>query len=254
VKRAALGAKRLATRRILVMLDIIAGVYVGTLSATVVGVLVGLSPLSARAKLVLCSAAAAWLATIVTAAALGWLAPGTFGPVPATLLPFLVLLALLFGGWALVPAFRNAFLVLPLSVVIGVHAGRLGGILFLLFHAEGRLSAPFAPSAGIGDMATGALAVVLVGLFALGVTVGRNWLVAWNALGALDLVVAVLLGTLSMPHTPFRVLTEEPGTVLLTTVPGVVVPGMLVPIFLFAHFVIAVRLQATRSIDRLAVA
>jgi hypothetical protein len=236
------------------MLDIIAGIYVGALSATVVGILVGLSPLSARAKFVLCSAAAAWLAIIVAVAGLGWLAPGTLGPVPATLLPFLVLLALLFGGWALVPAFREALLALPLPAIVGVHAGRLGGILFLLFHADGRLSAPFAPSAGIGDMATGALAVVLVGLLALGVSVGRNWLAAWNALGALDLVVAVSLGTLSMPGTPFRILTEEPGTLLLTTVPGIVVPGMLVPIFLFAHFVIAVRLQATRSIDRLAIA
>jgi hypothetical protein len=236
------------------MLDIIAGIYVGALSATVVGVLVGLSPLSARAKLVLCSAAAAWLAIIVAVAGLGWLAPGTLGPAPATLLPFLVLLALLFGGWALVPAFRNAVLALPLPAVVGVHAGRLGGILFLLFHADGRLSAPFAPSAGIGDMATGAFAIVLVGLLALGVSVGRHWLVAWNALGALDLLVAVLLGTLSMPGTPFRMFTEEPGTLLLTGVPGIVVPGMLVPIFLFVHFAIAVRLQAARSVDRLAAA
>lgn len=236
------------------MLDIIAGIYVGALSATVVGVLLGLSPLSATAKFVLCSAGAAWLAIIVAAASLGWLTPGALGPVPATLLPFTTLLALLFAGWALVPAFRSAFLALPLPALIGLHAGRLGGILFLLFHADGRLSAPFAPAAGVGDMATGALAIVLVGLLALGVSVGRSWLAAWNALGALDLMVAVSLGTLSMPGTPFRIFTEEPGTLLMTTVPGIVVPGMLVPIFLFAHFAIAAKLQAARRVHRPALA
>ncbi len=232
------------------MLDIIAGIYVGALCATVVGVLVGLSPLSTAAKLALCSAAGAWLAIIVAVAAFGWLTPGTFRPIPATLLPFTLLLALLFGSWFLVQAFRSAVLSLPLPALVGVHAGRLGGILFLLFHADGRLSAPFAPAAAVGDMATGAVAIALAAMLALGLSVGRTWLAVWNALGALDLAAAVSLGTLSMPGTPFRIFTEEPGTLLMTTVPGIVVPGMLVPIFLFAHFAIAARLRTTAEIGR----
>jgi hypothetical protein len=144
------------------MLDIIAAIYVGALCAIVVGTLVGLSALSARAKLTLFAAAAAWLGIIVTVAALGWMAPGALGPIPGILLlAFTVLLSLLFGGWALVPEFRNAILSLPLAALVGVQAGRLGGVFFLLFHAEGRLSAPFAPAAGGGDIMTGACALAL---------------------------------------------------------------------------------------------
>lgn len=236
------------------MIDIIAGVYVGAVSTAVVALLVGMSPLSAVTKTVLCSAAAAWLAIVVTVAALGWLAPGVLGPVPGTLMPFTMLLLLLFAGWSLAPAFRNAVLSLPLWALVVAHAGRLGGILFLLFYADGRLSAPFAPAAGWGDMVTGAFAIVLAATLALGFGVGRGGLAMWNAFGALDLLVAVSLGTLSMPGTPFRVFTEGPGTLIMSTVPGVVVPGMLVPVFLFLHFAIAAKLRAASAVNRLALA
>jgi hypothetical protein len=236
------------------MIDIIAGIYVGALCTAVVAVLIGMSPLSGIAKTASFSAAAVWLAIVVTVAALGWLAPGALGPVPGTLMPFTLLLALLFAGWSYVPAFRDALLSVPLPALVVVHAGRLGGILFLLFYADGRLSAPFAQAAGLGDMVTGAFAIALAATLALGFTVGRAWLLGWNAFGALDLLVAVSLGTLSMPGTPFRVFTEEPGTSALATVPGVVVPGMLVPIFLFVHFAIAAKLRASDAVNRLAVA
>jgi len=237
------------------MLDIIAAIFVAALYATVVGTLVGLSPLSTAAKLALFAAAAAWLGIVVAIAAFGWLAPGALGPVPGTLLPFVTILALLFGGWSLVPEFRNAVLAVPLPALVGVHAGRLGGIVFLLFYADGRLSAPFAPAAGIGDILTAAFAIVLAAMLALGLAVPRIWLATWNAFGALDLVVAVSLGVLSMPGTPFRVFTEGPGTLVMTTVPGILVPGMVVPIFLFVHFAIAAKLRtAAAKAGRLAAA
>ncbi|KRR05776.1 hypothetical protein CQ10_01730 [Bradyrhizobium valentinum] len=237
------------------MLDIIAAIFVAALYTTLVGTLVGLSPLSAAAKLALFAAAAAWLGFVVAIAALGWLAPGAFGPMPGTLLPFATILALLFGGWSLVPEFRSAVLAVPLPALVGVHAGRLGGVVFLLFHADGRLSAPFAPVAGIGDILTAAFAIALASALALSLGVPRILLATWNAFGALDLVVAVSLGLLSMPGTPFRIFTEEPGTLVMSTVPGVLVPGMVVPIFLFVHFAIAAKLRtAAAKPGRLAVA
>lgn len=237
------------------MLDIITAIFAASLYTTIVGVLVGLSPLSAVTKLALFAAAAAWLGIVVAVAALGWLAPGALGPIPATLLPFTILLALLFGGWSLIPEFRNAVLAIPLPALVGVHAGRLGGVVFLLFHADGRLSAPFAPAAGIGDIVTAAFAIALAAMLALGLGVRRTWLATWNAFGALDLVVAVSLGALSMPGTPFRIFTEGPGTLVMTTVPGILVPGMVVPIFLFVHLAIAAKLRtAAAKAGRLAVA
>jgi hypothetical protein len=226
------------------MLDVIGAIFAGGLYATVLGVLIGLSPARAMNKLSMFAAAAAWLGIIIVVATTGGLAPGVLGPVPAIVLPFSGLLALLFAGWFLVPQFRNALLSLPLPALIGLNAARLGGVFFLLLYANGRLSAPFAQAAGLGDMATGALAIPLAAMLALGFPPHRAWLGIWNAFGALDLVVAVSLGVLSAPGTPFRVFIEEPGTLAMTTVPWVFVPTMFVPILLMIHFTIAAKLRS----------
>jgi hypothetical protein len=236
------------------MLDIVGAIFATALYATVTGVLIGLSPMRAATGLAAFGAAAAWLGIVVAVAALGGLAPGVLGPIPANLLPFAGLLALLFGGWFLVPQFRRALLSVPLPALVAVHAGRLGGLFFLLLYADGRLSAPFAPAAGVGDMVTGALAIPLAAMLMLGFEMRRAWLGVWNAFGALDLVVAVSLGLLSAPGTPFRVFTEGPGTQAMTTVPWVFVPAMLVPIFFLIHFAIATKLRTAIQAGRLAVA
>jgi hypothetical protein len=219
----------------------------------VVGVLIGLSPVRAVTKLAAFAAAAAWLGIVVAVAALGGLVPGVLGPIPANLLPFGGLLALLFGGWFLLPQFRSALLSVPLPALVGLNVGRLGGLLFLLLYADGRLSAPFAPAAGLGDMVTAALAIPLAAMLMLGFEMRRTWLGIWNAMGALDLVVAVSLGLLSAPDTAFRVFTEGPGTQAMTTLPWTFIPAMLVPIFLLVHFAIASRLRTAVQASRLAV-
>jgi hypothetical protein len=236
------------------MLDLIATIFATAVYATVVGALMGMSPVGAMTRLIAFAAAAAWLAIIVTVAALGGLAPGVLGPVPTNLLPFTGLLVLLFGGWFLAPQFRSALLAVPLPVLVGVNAARLGGVFFLLLYADGRLSAPFALAAGVGDMITGVLAIPLAAMLASGFDMRRTWLGLWNAFGALDLVVAVVLGVLSAPGTPFRVFIEAPGTQAMTTVPWVFVPAMLVPIFFLIHLAIAARLRTAPQARHLAMA
>lgn len=236
------------------MLDIIGAIFATAFCAAVVGVLVGLSPVQPTTRLAAFAAAAKWLGIIVAVGALGGFTPGTLGPIPANLLPFAGLLALLLGGWFLVAPFRTALLSVPLSALVGVHAGRLGGVFFLLLYADGRLSAPFAPAAGVGDMITGALAIPLAAVLALGFGIRPAWLRLWNAFGALDLVVAISLGLLSAPGTSFRVFTEGPGTQAMTALPWVFVPAMLVPIFLLVHVAIATKLRAAVQAGHLAVA
>jgi hypothetical protein len=118
------------------------------------------------------------------------------------------------------------------------------GAFFLVLAADGRLSTTFATSVGWGDVATGLLAVPLAilawrhagrvgGLFA-----------AWNVFGALDLVIAIALGVLSAPGTPFQVFTEGVGTTTMGELPWTLVPSMLVPLYLLVHLVIAAKLRA----------
>lgn len=228
------------------MFDVIAAIYATAYCAAQAGLLIGASPVRRGAKLTAFAVAAAWLAAVVTVYALGGLTPGLLGPVPVNLVPFALALAVLFGSWWLIPRVRDALLSAPLPALVAVHIGRIGGLLFLLLYADGRLSAPFAPAAGAGDMITGAAALLIVAAFALRVEVPSVWLRIWNVFGALDIVLAVTLAALSAPGTPFRLFAEAPGTQVMATLPWALVPTVLVPVDLLVHGVIAAKLASAR--------
>ncbi len=224
------------------MMDVVGAVFGTAVYAVLVGVLVGFSQERVSTKLVTFTTAAIWGGLVIVLAALGAFAPGTTGPVPAPVLAFVVFMVLLFGGWFALPRFRSALLSVPLSALVGVNAARLGGIFFLILAADGRLSSPFAPIAGVGDMIVGSLAIPLAA-----VAIGAGLLPsisAWNALGILDLIVAISLGLLSSPGTPFRVFTEGPGMLAMTTLPWIMVPAMLVPVYFLVHFTIVAKLRS----------
>jgi hypothetical protein len=231
------------------MLDIVGSIVATAICAAIVGVLVGFAPISRAAKLLALAAAAAWAGTVVAVGALGGFAPGTTGPLPAVVIPFVLLLALLFGGWFLVPSFRAALLAVPLPALVALNGARLGGVFVLLLAADGRLSSPFAPIAAWGDMIAAAIALLLAARM-VRADEHPAWAGLWNGFGALDLIVAVSLGLLSSPGTPFRVFTEGPGTRAMTTLPWTFVPSMIVPLFLLIHLVIAARLRQTQRMPQ----
>jgi hypothetical protein len=224
------------------MLDTIGAIFATAVYAAIVGVLIGAPRAHPRTRLLAFTTAAAWGAVVTTAAGLGGLEPGVLGPIPATLLPFAVLLAVLVGGWYLRPRFRGALLSIPLPALVGLNVARLGGVFFLILAADNRLSAPFAPVAGLGDVLVAALAIPLAVMAARSAVEHASWLRLWNTLGALDLVVAISLGILSAPGTPLRVFTDGPGTLAMTTLPWAFVPGIIVPLFLVIHLTIAAKL------------
>jgi hypothetical protein len=230
------------------MVDMIGAIVATAIYAVLVGVLVGFSTVGRGAKLAAFVAAAVWGGVVVAMAARGGFAPGATGPVPTILSPFVGSLGLLFGGWFFLPGFQSALLSVPLPALVGLNAARLGGVFFLILAADGRLSAPFAPVAGLGDMLVGVLAIPLAAVLAVGASQSTAWLGIWNALGTLDLIVAVSLGVLSTAGTPFQVFTEAPGTDAMTGLPWIMVPSILVPLFLFIHFVIRARVRSLRPL------
>jgi hypothetical protein len=236
------------------MIDMIGAIAGTAVYTTVVGVLVGWSTASASQKLAALAMAAAWGGAIVALAALGGFAPGTTGPIPPPVFAFAGLLALLLGGWFLLPKFRYALLAVPLPALVALNVARIGGVLFLILAAEGRLSAPFAPSAGWGDIITGSLAIPLAVAAWRTSAPMTTPLALWNAFGTLDLVAAISLGLLSAPGTPFRAFTEGPGTLAMTELPWVMVPTMLVPLYLLIHLTIATKLRSPRHVIQAAAA
>jgi len=194
---------------------------------------------------------------IVGAVLLLWLvlafilsANGAFTRTPGALpLPILAgfltpILVFLVAFWT-VGTFRDFVMSIDLPVMAGIQAWRFAGLGFLALYAYGVLPGLFAWPAGLGDMAIGLTAPLVI--FALrrqpAFAAGRLFQV-WNLLGILDLVVAVGLGAtsavlgigISAEITPFP----------MGVLPLVLVPTFLVPLFLMLH--LAVLLQARRMV------
>jgi hypothetical protein len=130
----------------------------------------------------------------------------------------------------------------PLPALIAVHAIRIVGFLFLLLFAAGRLSAPFAPSAGWGDIVAGATAVPVAWALASRVP-GARWLVVlWNSIGLLDLISAAGLGMTSAAGSPLQVFFDAPGSAVMATLPWAIIPVFLVPQLIVGHLAVYWRL------------
>jgi hypothetical protein len=140
---------------------------------------------------------------------------------------------------------RSFVATIPLTLLVAVHAGRLLGVNFLALHAAGRLPPTFAYVAGWGDILIGIDSIPLAFAIFRGGRGLRPWLLVWNCLGVVDLIVALTLGAGSAAGSPIRFLYQEPSSALMGTLPWFLIPGYLVPIYLIAHVAIFLRLFDT---------
>ena len=115
-----------------------------------------------------------------------------------------------------------------------MQAWRWAGFGILTLYTYRVLPGIFAWPAGLGDMAVGITApLVLASLLRTpGYAAGKSFVV-WNLFGILDLAVAVSIGALVPLLAPN--LYGAVSTAPMTQLPLVVVPTYLVPMFLMLH-------------------
>lgn len=201
-------------------------------------------------RLAIAAAGGGWVGLAVFLAATGQLA---FARFPAPLIGVLLMAPLLAAGVLAVSSgrVRAALLGLSPALLIGVNAMRLLGVIFLLDAITGRLAGPFPFFAGLGDMITGALAIPLALRVSRSAEVPPAAIAGWNALGTLDLVVAVGLGITSVPGSPLQLIHAGVGAQAMQFLPLSLVPTVLVPFYLLTHAIVAAQLRVrSRSVRR----
>ncbi len=176
----------------------------------------------------------AWLLLMTGLSAGGLFLPGAIGRVsailPAILLPILVF------SFSLAHS-KSAVAVLdaiPQDWLIRIQVLRVMGGIFVVLYLDGFLPGEFALPAGLGDVATGLLALPVAYLVARNSSWARSSAYAWNIFGILDLVSAVILGFLSSPG-PFQQLALENPNELIGQYPLVMIPVFAVPAFVILH-------------------
>ncbi|MGH3382985.1 MAG: hypothetical protein ACRDO1_00250 [Nocardioidaceae bacterium] len=171
---------------------------------------------------------AAWLAVTAAVAGAGlyatdpWLGVGVAAPLVLGLLALRLSTVTAALSDARTPA-----------ALAAVQAVRVVGVVFLALLALDRLPPGFAVPAGIGDVLVGLLAPV-VG-YALWRRQSRRGLgIAFNALGLLDLVVAIPLGLLHAPGR-LQLIVTEPTAGIMGMFPMALIPTFVVPLAILLH-------------------
>jgi hypothetical protein len=227
---------------VMIMFDILSTAELTVSSAIAVVFLSLAMARTAGGRAAILIALSAWFVLILALGATGALSPAS-GGAPALGLTVALSIAALVWAYFALPSVRNAMATTPLPALIAIHAIRLLGFTFIVLYADGRLPAPFAPSAGWGDVFMGATALPLAWAVTRFGARMRPLVLLWNALGVADLVVALTLGPLSAPG-PLQVFVGPPDSSPMTSLPWLIIPGFLVPILFFIHIVIFTRLLA----------
>jgi hypothetical protein len=179
-----------------------------------------------------------WLAVAVVLGT-GEAFVGTPGAAPLPILAAVLtpLIVFLVAFWT-AGSFRDFVLSGDLTLMAGIQAWRFGGLGFIALYVYGVLPGLFAWPAGLGDMAIGVTApLVIVALRRNPAFAAGRLFRVWNLLGILDLVVAVSLGALSS-----MLGFGASGAFPMAVMPLVLIPAFFVPLFVMLH--IASLLQA----------
>jgi hypothetical protein len=164
------------------------------------------------------------------------------GAVPTVLFGLLIPLMVAAVGVRLSRRVASLVSAIPLPWLVASQVYRVGGGIFLVLGADGRLPWQFALPAGIGDVVTGCLAVVVATLLAQGSPGALRAAYSWCLFGIADLVVAVAMGGMTSPGR-IHVLALDAPNLLISSYPLVMVPTFAVPLALMLHGLVLWRLR-----------
>lgn len=176
----------------------------------------------------------AWLALVFFLGARGAFVAPEGAPPLALLIGLVAPFGLFLIGYRTIPALREFVLSADLRLIVVIQAWRFGGFGFLALHTYKVLPGVFAWPAGLGDMAIGMTApLVLAGLLRRPDFAKSKRFVAWNLSGILDLAVAVSIGALVPLFAPN--LLGSVSTAPMSQLPLVLIPTFMVPSGVILH-------------------
>jgi len=138
--------------------------------------------------------------------------------------------------------FREFALSLDPRVLTIVQSWRIAGFAFVVLYVYGILPGIFANPAGWGDIAIGLTAPWVA--MKLAEPGHRKGFIVWNALGILDLIVAVTTGTTSRLMHPHGLAADA-----MTVLPLSIVPTFLVPLFAILHIIAIAQARRWREVE-----
>jgi hypothetical protein len=200
----------------------------------------GQTPGSPTMKMVVAVVLAVWLAAVVgLGASLAFISPAGTPPIPIAIGVTAPLIVFITAFW-LSGGFRRFVTNVDIVLLAALQGWRWAGFGFISLYAYGVLPGRFAWPAGLGDMAIGFTApLVVLALVRRPSFAGSRWFVIWNLLGILDLVAAVTNAAIFQSNTTGA--TGEISVAPMAQLPLLLIPAYLVPLFIMLHITALIK-------------
>lgn len=144
------------------------------------------------------------------------------------------------------PVFRQATASIAETRLVGLQTIRVIGVFFITLLDMRLLPAQFALPAGYGDVAVGLLAIWMVYLLDAQKPYARTLVLLWNILGLLDLLIAVITGSMFIAPFANQIAASGGSVQYLNYV--LLIPTYGVPLAALFHVYTLRRLLSTRQV------
>ena len=188
-----------------------------------------------------------WFALAAVAGTSGIFTAGPDEVFRPVLLSVFVPVAVFLGIFGASPTFRRFVMSWDIRFLTMLQLWRVVGFAFLPLYAFGVLPGLFAWPAGLGDVAMGLTApLVVLALLRRPEFARSGRFIVWNLLGLFDFVGAAVTSTLvsgAFPALSAGSITSAPMEVL----PLILFPAFIVPLFFFMHLSVLFQVWALRA-------
>ena len=181
---------------------------------------------------------ALWFLAVFALGASGTFMAPPHTPPLALLIAFVAPIAAGVVAYRASQRFREWVLGIEPRLLVSLQSWRVAGFAFVALSVHGILPGFFAWPAGLGDIAIGLTAPLILGRLAQSPAYASSpAYVRWNLLGLLDLFVAIGLGAIGGFLLSDRPVTTAP----MATLPLVLIPAFFVPGYILIHFAALAR-------------
>jgi hypothetical protein len=187
-----------------------------------------------------------WLAVIWNAAIFAVFRPAPGDGLPP--LPLAIFVPVIVGTPFLLLSKRVGQVLdaMPASWLVALQVYRVFGGVFLVGWLRGVVFGPFALPAGIGDVATGLMALPVAYLLTTGTDKANRAGVLWNIFGLVDFAVAIMMGTITAPG-PLQLIVPNIPSIAAGAYPTVLIPAFAVPSSILLHVLSLRQLSRRRA-------
>jgi len=190
---------------------------------------------------------ALWLSIVWSMGTSGILTAPATQPFRPVLLSVVVPVVVFLVAYAVSMRFRKFMLSLDMRLLTIFQLWRVLGFGFLTLYAYDVLPGLFAWPAGLGDVAIGLTAPMVVWTLMQQPDYAKSSrFIAFNLLGILDFIVAASTAVLASGAFP-EIHTGLPTSAPMEIWPLNIFPGFIVPLFVFAHLTVLFQVKALRQ-------